>query len=117
MATRPANQKYTVNPAQLPEGTLVELFLHPIDKYRLPNAQLFRDADGWQPISHEQLFDDVRSLAAALEARGIKRGDRIGLLSENRPEWALADFAHLCIGVLTVPLYGTLPPNQIAFIL
>ncbi|MGH7459870.1 MAG: AMP-dependent synthetase/ligase, partial [Longimicrobiales bacterium] len=43
--------------------------------------------------------------------------DRIGLLSENRPEWALADFAHLCIGVLTVPLYGTLPPNQIAFIL
>jgi long-chain acyl-CoA synthetase len=117
LTSRPANRNYASNPARLPEGTLVELFLHPIDRYHLPNAQLYRTAIGWQPISHERLYDDVRALAAALEAKGIKRGDRIGLLAENRPEWALTDFANLCLGALTVPLYGTLPPNQIAFIL
>ncbi len=117
MATRPANRKYAANPAQLPEGTLVELFFHGVDRHGLAQAQWYRTPTGWQSISHAQLFDNVRALVAALEARGIKRGDRIGLLSENRPEWALADYAHICVGALTVPLYGTLPANQIAFIL
>jgi long-chain acyl-CoA synthetase len=117
LATRSAPKKIASNPAQLPEGTLVELFFHAVDRHRLPNAQLVRTPAGWQPISHAQLLDDVRALSAALEAKGIKRGDRIGLLSENRPEWALTDYANICTGALTVPLYGTLPPNQIAFIL
>ena len=117
MATRPATRKYAANPAQLREGTLVELFLHGIDRHNLPQAQWFRTAAGWQSISHAQLLDNVRALTAALEARGMNRGDRIGLLSENRPEWALADYSHICAGALTVPLYGTLPANQIAFIL
>ena len=117
MATRPANQKYAANPAQLPEGTLVELFFHAIDKQARPNAEMYRSATGWQPLSHAQILDNVRAIAAGLEARGIKRGDRIGLLSENRPEWAQVDYANLCLGALTVPLYATLPANQIAFIL
>ncbi|MGH7469798.1 MAG: AMP-dependent synthetase/ligase [Longimicrobiales bacterium] len=117
MATRHAYRKIAAHPAQLPEGTLVELFFHAVDRHQLPNAQMYRTPAGWQSISHAQLLDDVRSLSAALEAKGIKRGDRIGLLSENRPEWALTDYANICMGALTVPLYGTLPPNQIAFIL
>src|SRR5688500_3460868 len=117
MATVTATEKYAANPATLPEGTLVELFFQPIDRFNRPDAPQHRSAAGWQSISHAQLLDDVRAIAAAFEARGVKSGDRVGLLSENRPEWAHTDYALLCLGALVVPLYGTLPPNQIAFIL
>ena len=117
MATVTATEKYAANPAALPEGTLVELFFRPIDTFNRPDAQLYRSASGWQTIGHAQLLDDVRAIAAGFEAHGIKSGDRVGLLSENRPEWSHTDYALLCLGALVVPLYGTLPPNQIAFIL
>ena len=117
MASRPASRKHAANPAKLPQGTLVELFLGAVDRYKLPNAQLVRGPEGWRPISHAALLDDVRALAAGLDALGIKRGDRAGLLSENRPEWALVDYALLCMGALTVPLYATLPAVQLAYIL
>src|SRR5688500_14392158 len=116
MATVTATEKYAANPVTLPEGTLVDLFFHPIDRFPRPDAQMYRSSSGWEKTSHAQLLDDVRALAAALEAKGIGRGDRVALLSENRPEWAHADYALLSLGALTVPIYGTLPPNQIAFI-
>lgn len=115
--TRPETRKYAATPADMPEGTLVELFLDSVDRYNRPDAQLYRTAEGWQPISHRQLFDDVRALSAWLSQHGFERGDRIALLSENRPEWALTDYAFLCSGILTVPIYPTLPPNQIEYIL
>lgn len=117
MATRPATTKRAADPTRLPEGTLVELFFAGIDRFNLPNAQLYRTDSGWQPISHQQLLDRVRSLAAGLEQLGVRRGDRVALLSENRPEWPLTDYALLCLGALNVPIYGTLPPSQIEFIL
>src|SRR6185437_16643942 len=52
-----------------------------------------------------------------LEQLGVRAGDRIALLSENRPEWAIADYACLTIGVTDVPIYPNLPPDQIAYIL
>ncbi|MGQ0562784.1 MAG: AMP-binding protein, partial [Gemmatimonadota bacterium] len=108
---------YAANPTRLPAGTLVDLFFGAVDRHDLERAQLYRAADGWRAISHQQLLADVHALADGLTALGIERGDRIGLLSENRPEWALADYAMLCAGILNVPLYPTLPENQLAFIL
>src|SRR5688500_9163105 len=108
---------YAANTTKLREGTLVELFFSAIDQYKLPNAQMRPTATGWESIAHAKILDDVRALAAGLSQLGVKRGDRIGLLSENRPEWALADYTLLTIGALNVPLYGTLPSNQIEFIL
>ncbi|HTF55870.1 MAG TPA: long-chain fatty acid--CoA ligase, partial [Planctomycetota bacterium] len=55
--------------------------------------------------------------AAALAARGVRPGDRIALLSYNRPEWAIVDYAAQLIGAVTVPLYATSTPDQVAFIL
>jgi long-chain acyl-CoA synthetase len=111
-----AARQYTANPADLPPGTLVDLFFSAIE-HGVPNAQMRRTEGGWQPISHAEVLANVRDIAASLRAWGFARGDRVGLLSENRPEWAWADYALLCTGVLTVPLYPTLPPQQIAFIL
>src|SRR5438128_9774700 len=110
-------KRYAAAPGEIAPGTLVDLFFNAVDSYNLPNAQMYRAADGtWHSISHAQLLKDVHALADGLGELGIGRGDRVALLSENRPEWALADYAMLCHGVLNVPLYPTLPANQLAFI-
>jgi long-chain acyl-CoA synthetase len=62
------------------------------------------------------VVDRVRSIGAALRSYGVERGDRVGLLSENVPEWAWIDYAILCTGAVTVPVYPTLPSNQAAYI-
>ena len=108
--------RYAAHPAELPEGTLVDLFLNAVRK-RQPRAQLHRTDAGWQPTSHDQILENVRNIAAALRGWGLQRGDRVAIIAENRPEWAWADYALLCSGMLTVPLYPTLPAQQMAFIL
>src|SRR4051812_10050158 len=75
-------------------------------------------SDGlWRDISSKQLHDSVVTLARTLQDWGIKKGDRVAILSENRPEWAIADFATLSIGAVDVPIYATLIAEQIATIL
>ncbi len=99
-----------------PEGTLVELFFQAVDEFDKPDALLERTAAGWVPISHRELLERVCATAGALAASGMQRGDRIALLSENRAEWAIVDYSLLCAGALTVPIYATLPANQICHI-
>jgi len=71
----------------------------------------------WQPISHATILDRVRRIALGLDSIGVKRGDRVAILSENRPEWALADYACLTSGFTDVPLYATLPAEQLPYII
>lgn len=77
-----------------------------------------RDAAGkWQPISANQLYQRVRALAGAFAAWGIRKGDRIAILAENRWEWAVTDFAALALGAVDVPIYPTLTAEQTAELL
>lgn len=117
MSNPRTDRKHATNPATLPPGTLVDLLLNAVDRFDRSDALLVRGRNTWNPISHRQLLDDVRALTKALELEGVQRGDRVGLLSENRSEWAVVDYALLCRGALTVPLYPTLPPGQLAQIL
>src|SRR5438067_3848529 len=71
----------------------------------------------WTDISSKQLRENVVTLAQHLQAWGIEKGDRIAILSENRPEWAITDFAALSIGAVDVPIYATLTAEQAAAIL
>ena len=74
-----------------------------------------RDAAGkWQPITARQLYQRVRALAAVISGWGIGKGDRVAILSENRWEWAVTDFAVLALGAVDVPLYATLTAQQVA---
>ena len=76
------------------------------------------DAKGaWQPISSNQIYQRVRALAGAFAGWGIRKGDRIAILSENRWEWAVADFAALALGAVDVPIYPTLTAEQTAELL
>ena len=71
----------------------------------------------YQPISHRTLADRVRHVAFGLRALGISAENRVAILSENRPEWAIADYACLLNGIADVPIYPTLPAEQVAYIL
>lgn len=72
---------------------------------------------GWQPISSREFASKVSGVVQALRSWGISRGDRVAILSENRHEWAVVDFACLLLGAVVVPIYTTLTPEQTAYIL
>ena len=98
-------------------GTLNQLFFDAADRFKKPNALQYRKDGAYRPISHAEIIERVRHLARGLSSLGIRRGDRVAILSENRPEWAIADFACLTGGMTDVPIYPTIPAEQIAYIL
>jgi long-chain acyl-CoA synthetase len=71
----------------------------------------------WKPITATQMYGRVRALAGALAGWGIGKGDRVALLSENRWEWPVTDFAVLALGAVDVPLYLTLTVEQVGYML
>jgi len=74
----------------------------------------FRKEDGsWQSWSRIRVQQAVLRVAAWLESKGIKPGDRVGILGHNSPEWFIADFAILRLGAVTVPAYFTDPPEAV----
>ena len=77
----------------------------------------YREGSEWKPITAKQMYGRVRAVAEQLQSWGIQRGDRVALVGENRWEWPVVDFAVLAIGAADVPLYQTLTPEQMAFIL
>jgi long-chain acyl-CoA synthetase len=97
--------------------TIPRTFFSGLERYGKHPAMLFKDASGWQSLSAQDVATRVDRIAAELHHLGVRPGDRIALLSENRPEWAMADFAVLGLGAADVPLYATLPADQIAYIL
>ncbi|HVT98151.1 MAG TPA: long-chain fatty acid--CoA ligase, partial [Acidobacteriaceae bacterium] len=93
--------------------TLNDIFLAIADSPR-DRAMLFQDAAGaWQPISALQVYQRVRALAETLRSWGVRKGDRVAILAENRWEWAVADFACLAIGAIDVPIYPNLLTDHI----
>ncbi len=80
-------------------------------------VMLTREGDTWRPISAGQLQSWVYATARQLQSWGIHKGDRVVILSENRPEWAVADFACLMLGAVDVPIYATQTGEQCLFVL
>jgi len=100
-----------------PIATINDLFLH-LSAAANPRAVLWQDAAGqWRPISSDQIYHRVRKLAETLQSWGVKKGDRVALIGENRWEWAISDFAILATGAADVPIYPTLTGEQIAVLL
>jgi long-chain acyl-CoA synthetase len=97
-------------------NTLNDVFFAATER-NLDQAMLYREAGKWQSISSADLRRKVAGMAYALREWGIQKGERVAILSENRPEWSIADFAVLLVGAVTVPVYSTLTPEQTAFTL
>ncbi|HEX9484346.1 MAG TPA: long-chain fatty acid--CoA ligase [Gemmatimonadaceae bacterium] len=98
-------------------GTLARLFLDAVATHDKPNALQHKVTGAYQPISSRALADRVRRVAMGMRELGIRAGDHVAIFSENRPEWAIADYACVTSGVTDVPLYPNLPPEQAAYIL
>lgn len=96
-------------------GTLNHLFFEAARRYDRPDAMQVKVNGGYQPISHRTVVERVRRVALGLRELGMARGDRVALLSENRPEWAIADYGCLTTGITDVPIYPTLPAEQMVY--
>jgi len=96
--------------------TLNDILLAVCKSHR-DRVMLQRQALGWVPISSTEIYRGVVGVTRALESWGIGKGDRVAILSENRPEWTIADFATLALGAVTVPIYSTQTAEQTSFIL
>ena len=83
------------------------------------NPALFAvpEGDQWRRITAREFLDDVRLLAKGLVASGVNPGDRVGIMSRTRYEWTLMDFAVWFAGAVSVPVYATSSPSQVAWIL
>lgn len=99
-------------------ATLNDLFFDAIERHSaLPAALRYKRDGRWQGISHGELHDRVHAVHAALRESGINAGDRVAIVSENRPEWAITDYGCLTARCIDVPIYPTLPPEQMAYML
>jgi long-chain acyl-CoA synthetase len=98
-------------------ATLPEMFFSQADQMREADCLRYPRNGRYLPISWRELEERVLSLTAGLRSAGVRPGDRIGLLAENRPEWAMCDLAILASGAITVPLYPNATSAQIAYIL
>jgi long-chain acyl-CoA synthetase len=98
-------------------GTLSQLFLDAVAKHDKPDALQVKVQGTYRPIASRELADRVRRVALGLSDLGVAPGDRVAIFSENRPEWAIADYACVTSCVTDVPLYPNLPPEQAAYIL
>ena len=97
-------------------ATLNDIFFSALER-NLDRIMLYREAGKWLPISSREFGINVARTARALHQWGIRPGDRVAILSENRPEWPTADMATLALKAVTVPLYTTLTAEQTAFVL
>ncbi len=98
--------------------TLTELFFDAVQTYGAHAAAFRYKADGaWRDVTHQEAAARVQALALGLRELGLVAGDKVAILAETRLEWALTDYACLCARTTDVPIYPTLPANQVEYIL
>jgi long-chain acyl-CoA synthetase len=97
--------------------TLAAVFQRAARVHARPNALNYKRDGQWRSISSDELLARARAIAYGLHALGLKRGDRAALLSDSCPEWVLADAGCQFAGVADVPIYPTLAPPQVRYIL
>jgi long-chain acyl-CoA synthetase len=108
---------HIIDDTSIPRSTLVDLFFQAVDEHRGRIAyQRMSSETTLVDITYDDVLATVKKVVAALEGRGIGRGDHVAILSENRPEWPFVDYGCLCAGVLDVPVYTTLKTKQVAYL-
>ncbi len=97
--------------------TLVDVFERVARKHPRPDTLNYKSDGRWVSISSAEMLERAKFIAAGLYAIGVQRGDRIALLSESRVEWTLTDAGAIFAGAIDVPIYPTLTPPQVRYIL
>lgn len=97
--------------------TLRDLFEHVVSHHPPRKVLLrIRHGKGWREYTVKEFEKATRELAGKLHRSGVRKGDRVALFCENRPEWHIVDFACHLLGAVSVPIYATLPAPQVRYI-
>jgi len=99
------------------EGNLAQILRNQAQKYGSRLAVEKRLNGTWQGISWQEYYDQAREVGLGLYSLGMKKGDRVALLSQNRIEWVTADLGIIGIGAVTIPIYVTLPAHEVGYII
>src|SRR5512147_1825160 len=97
--------------------SIVHMLLNSVNEYGDRTALLSRQGGDYERMSYRDLGRQVEDLTHGLAALGLRPGDPVAILSANRPEWPIADFAILALRALSIPIHTSLPSNQIGFVL
>src|SRR5712691_730480 len=98
--------------------TLTGLFFDAVAQYGDQDAAFrYKAAGAWHAVKHREAAERVQAVSLGLRALGLGPGEKVAIVAETRLEWALADYACLCARATDVPVYPTLPANQVEYIL
>ena len=98
-------------------STIVEVFERAMRLHARADLLNYKRGGEWRSISSEEFMRRVRRVALGLQALGLKRGERVGILSDSSPEWVAVDVGCQFAGVINVPVYPTLAPQQVCYIM
>ncbi|MDT4896177.1 MAG: long-chain acyl-CoA synthetase [Acidobacteriota bacterium] len=121
-STSPITNLQSAYPVRVPleqdePTTLVQMIERTVRLHNKPDLLNYKRDGAWHPISSTEMLTRARAIALGLYSLRLRHGDRAALLSENCPEWTLSDLGCLFAGVIDVPIYPTLTPPQVAYIL
>lgn len=111
------NRGLSYNEARMSHQSLAEMFLFQVKRYGKRELYRFSREGCWQSYTWEDSLLRVRDIALGLFSLGVEKGDRAAIFSGNRVEWSLIDWANICAGVLTVPIYSSSASRQVFRIL
>ena len=97
--------------------TLCEILIDSAKAYPKDEFLLVKREGAYRPIAMAEFFRTIRHFSLGLRELGFAKGDKLIILSENRPEWTMTDLAAICQGGVTVPIYATLVPEQVRYII
>ncbi len=97
--------------------TLAELFLYAVEKHNRKDALNFKKDGEWRAISSDEMLSRIENIALGLYSLGLRKGDRIAMIAANSPEWTLTDAACQFAGIIDAPIYTTLAPDAVRYII
>src|SRR5256885_7524363 len=97
--------------------TLVEIYERAVRDHPKPDTLNYKRDGAWNSVSTAEMLRRARNIAAGLHSLGVRKGDRIAILSESCLEWVLSDQGCILSGAIAVPIYPTLTPVQVSYIL
>ncbi len=113
--TSPASRGIPLTPDE--PRTLADLFLQSAQKFDLPDALNFKADGQWRSITSAKMIERAENIALGLHSLGLAKGDRAAILAGNSPEWTLSDAGCQFGGIVDVPIYTTLSPNSVSYII
>jgi long-chain acyl-CoA synthetase len=96
---------------------LLDMVRRTVDRHPENTALMWKEGGAYRGITYREMWEKIRQAAAGLRFIGVGPGDKVAILSENNPMWPVSDLAIASLGAVSVPIYPTLPSEQVAFIL